>query len=311
MKIVFPSFIELTAVAKRRLEALNAEMHEDTPSGETETISRVKDAEIIIGKHLNITSSVIDGAPRLRYIIAPAVGFQSVDYKYAAIKGIPVQNCPGYNAIAVAEHAIELMFAVKRNLLSGAISLQAGEWDPALFKGTEASGKKMGLIGHGHIGKHIGTIATGLGMDVAFINSHSTEQELEKLIHRSDVLCVSLPLISGTDHFLDTRRLCLLQKHAILINVGRGATIDQKALIGLLQSGRIAGAGLDVFEHEPSTKKVSPEIATLVNLKNVVATPHMGYNTEETVERLSEVLLANIDSCLRNNPINVVNSVSK
>jgi D-3-phosphoglycerate dehydrogenase len=152
MRIVFPSHIDLNESARQKLVALNATMYDDVPREKGMIIRRVRHAEIIIGKHLEITSTIIDGASHLRYIIVPAVGFQSVDYDYAAAKGIPVLNCPGYNAIAVAEHAISLMFAVKRKLIEASASLKAGEWNLSGFKGTEAYGKELGLISYGQIG---------------------------------------------------------------------------------------------------------------------------------------------------------------
>jgi phosphoglycerate dehydrogenase-like enzyme len=307
ISIVFPSYIDLSESTKQKFMALNTTMYDDTPRKEAEIIRRVKDAEIIIGKHLGITPAVIDGAPRLRYVIVPAVGFQSVDYKYAAAKGIPVLNCPGYNAIAVAEHAVELMLTVRRKLLESTASLRSGEWTPSTFKGTEAYGKRLGLIGYGQIGKRIGDIAEGLGMKVSFINSSSSEEEQNEILQKSDVVCASLPLNTDTHHFLNMHRLSLLQEHCIVINVGRGSTVDQKALTSLLQSGRIAGAGLDVFEHEPRDSNPPEEIIALANMDNVIATPHIGYNTEETIERLGEVLLNNTDSCLVGKPINVIN----
>jgi phosphoglycerate dehydrogenase-like enzyme len=123
-------------------------------------------------------------------------------------------------------------------------------------------------------------------MKVTFTNSSSSEEELDKMLRNSDVLCISLPLNANTHRFLDMRRLSLLKKRCMLVNVGRDGTVDQEALATLLQSGHIAGAGLDVFESEPHDSKAPDEVAALVNLKNVVATPHIGYNTAETMERL-------------------------
>jgi phosphoglycerate dehydrogenase-like enzyme len=306
MQIVFPCDIQLSDKAKDELRSLGARFYPDMPIGEAQLIDRIKNAEIIVAKHAAISARVIDRAPQLRYIIAPSVGYQSVDCIHAVTKGVTVLNCPEYNSIAVAEHAIALLLAIKRQLLGSVASLRDGEWQPAAHQGNELYGKRMGIIGYGSIGKHIAQIAQGFGMHIAFVNSGSSAVERETLLRTSDVVCLALPLTPETRNYINVQSVRLLQPHAIIINVGRGVTIDQQELVAALKEGRLAGAGLDVFAAEPSTGKPSDAIVELARLPNVVATPHMAYNTEESEVRLGEVLLKNIRSCLAGKPIHVV-----
>ncbi|MBX6334753.1 hypothetical protein IRY61_05470 [Candidatus Saccharibacteria bacterium] len=289
------------------MQALGATVYDDTPSSEDEIIGRIRDAEVITANYIDITPNIIDQAKNLKYIIVPAVGFEWVDSAYAASKNIKVLNCPSYNSHAVAEHAIALLFAVSRRICEANTSLRNGAWQPQTLKGNEVWGKKLGLIGYGRVGKQIAKIAAGLGMSVSYVNSSSSPGDLDQLLINSDVIITCLPLNEETRQLIDQRRLMLLQPHAILINVGRGATIDQNALLRMLQEKRIKGAGLDVFDNEPLAGVPSEEIVAIANLPNVVATPHMAYNTEEAVNRLGQELIDNLKSCINNQPINVVN----
>jgi phosphoglycerate dehydrogenase-like enzyme len=306
MNVVFPDHIELTPEAEQGLKALGVTLYDDTPA-EAEIIARIADAEIITANYYDATPQVIDSAPKLKYIIVPAVGYEWVDHKYAAGKGIKVLNCPTHNSLAVAEHAIALMFALQRKLTWANQDLRSGAWGSKHFRGAELHGRQLGLIGYGRIGKQVKTMAEGLGMRVSHVNSSSSPQELDALLASSDITCLCLPLTGATHHLIDARRLSQIKPGAVLVNVGRGATIDQPALTQALKTGALAGAALDVFDGEPLTGKPSQAIIDLANLPNVVATPHIAYNTEETAARLGDELIKNLKSCLDGSPINVVN----
>lgn len=307
MKIVIPDYVDLLPAVKDKIREMGGTLYEDTPKDESVIIERIKDAEIITANYIDITANIIDNAPKLKYIIAPAVGYEWIDYKHAASKGIQVINCPTHNATAVAEHAIALLFAVKRKLVDASVSMRAGEWNHENFKGTETHGKKLGLMGYGKIAKKIEAMAKGLGMSVDHVNSSSSADEIDELLRTSDVVCMCLPLNDGTRGILDQRRLGLLQPHSILINVGRGATIDQKALINTLRDKKIAGAGLDVFVGEPfGDDPLNEDIPTIASQPNVVTTPHSAYNTAETAGRLGEELIENLEACVSGRPTNVV-----
>lgn len=307
MQIVITDQIELAEDITEKLQQLSATIYDGTPNEEAEIINRIKDAELITASYIDITPAIIDAAPKLKYIIVPAVGYEWVDYKYAASKGIKVLNCPTHNSLAVAEHAIALLFAAARKIVEANIALRAGKWQQDAHKGFELSGKKVGLVGYGNIGKNLQRIAEGLGMHVRYVNSRSTSEELEELLSESDVVVLCLPLTDSTRNLIDARRLGIMKLSAILINVARGAIVDQGALYDVLENHQIAGAGLDVFTGELFGDVPSEEIVKLSQLSNVVATPHIAYNTDEAALRLGTELLANIQSCVDGAPRNVVN----
>lgn len=305
MTIVLPDKINISDDYKNKLRALGAEVFDDLPDA-AELKTRIKDAEIITASYVDITPDIIDAAPNLKYIVVPAVGYEWVDTDYAASKGITTLNCPTFNSQAVAEHAISLLMAVNRNLITGTDELRAGKWNPQALVGNELAGKKLGLIGYGNAGTRIEKIATVLGLGVSYINSKSTAGEVDTLISNSDFVIICAPLNDSTRNLIDERRLNLLKSTAILVNVGRGAILDQNALIELLKNKKIRGAGLDVFDGEPLTGVPSATIVELAKLPNVVATPHIAYNTEEINDKQGAEILANIQSCVESSPINVV-----
>lgn len=307
MKIVITDRIDIDMEATEKLKQLPATVFEDVPKTDEEVITRVKDAEIITANYIDITPGIIDACPMLKYIIVPAVGYEWVDYNYATSKGIKVINSPAYNSLAVAEHAIALLFATIRNLYPAQTSLQVGKWQSRDFRGIELHGKKLGLVGYGNIGKNIDRMAKGLGMDCSYVNSVSKPKDIDNLLKNSDVVVLCAALNDETRGLIDARRLSLLKPNAYLVNVARGAMIDQDALMLCLREHKIAGAAFDVFADEPLTGEPNGKIVELAKLPNVVATPHIGYNTEETTHRLGKVMYANIVACLDGKPQNVVN----
>jgi len=307
MKIVILDLIGIPATAKHELKSLGADVYDDRPKNKAEIIDRIKDAEIITANYIDISSEIINAAPKLKYIIVPAVGFDWIDHEYAAERGIKVINCPTYVSLAVAEHALMLIFALARQLLEANSELRQGLWEPNKYAGFELDGKALGIVGYGSIGQRLEKLATGLSMPVNHVNSQSSPEDLDRLLKESDIVCLCLPLTKKTRHIIDERRLNLMKKTAYLINVARGAIVDQKALAKSLKDKQIAGAGLDVFDGEPLTGIPNDEIIELANLPNVVATPHTAWNTTGALERLGQEIVENIKACLKNKPTNVVN----
>jgi glycerate dehydrogenase len=305
--IVFPDRIDFDKQTLSKLHTLGAMLYSDTPHSEDVLIERVRDAEIIVANFATITSSVIDAAPKLKCIIVAAAGYDAIDYRYAATKGVPVLNCPTQNVEAVAEHAVTLMLAVSHRIVEAATDLRQGKWNGLDLVGTEVSHKKLGLVGYGKIGKLVEQKVSGLAMTVSHVNSTSSDAEVETLFRESDIVCLCLTLNEHTRNSIDKQKLGLLKKDAILINVARGGVIDQEALFELLSKEAIRGAGLDVYQDEPSGVNATDEIVKLAQLPNVVATPHIAYNTVETMKRLSDELLQDIESCVHGEPINKVN----
>jgi len=226
------------------LKELGADIYDDTPKETEEIKQRVAEAEIITANYITVTPEIIDAAPKLKYIISPAVGYDWIDASYATQKNIKVINCPTFVPLTVAEHAMALIFALAKRLLIIVPELKSGVWDANTHIGMELSGKKLGLVGYGNIGKNLEKIANGMGLQVSYVNSRSTPGELDALLKSSDIVCLCLPLNDKTHHLIDARRLKLLKKTAYLVNVARGAIIDQKALIESLKNQDFAGAGL-------------------------------------------------------------------
>jgi D-3-phosphoglycerate dehydrogenase len=291
-----------------QLRTMGADVHMDSNISQAEAAERIKDAEIITINYFDGDKELIDAAPNLKYIVSPAVGYDWIDADYAASKGIKLVNCPTFVPLPVAEQAMALLLTLAKRLPEVRADMQSGLWSTNDYVSFELAGKKLGLLGYGNIGKHLERMATGFGMAVSYTNSKSTPEEIDRLFQESDVVCLCLPLNDTTRHMVDARRLRMLKKSAYLINVARGAIVDQTALLEALRAGWFAGAGLDVFDGEPGTSgAMSDQIKELVALSNVVATPHSAFNTRESLDRKGAEILANIQACIDGAPMNVVN----
>ncbi|MBE9178198.1 hydroxyacid dehydrogenase [Oculatella sp. LEGE 06141] len=308
MNIAVPDYIDLLESDKAQLRTLGAvTIYDDTPDSDTEIIQRIAGAELITASWVDITAPIIQSNSNLKYIVVPAVGYDQVDVQAATQAGIKVINCPTHNALAVAEYTVGLILALSRQILPASAALRQGKWQPYDYLGTELKGKTVCLVGYGTIGREFATLAAALGMTVHSASSKTTSDELDTLIAAADILSLHVPLTPQTRHLIDARRLELMKPSAYLINTSRGAIADQTALLAALKQNQIAGAALDVFENEPVTGSPNAEILELATLDNVVATPHIAYNTEESRIRLGQELIVNIQACINGNPMNLVN----
>lgn len=308
MKIVLPDQLDLTPAARQFFTEHKAEMFHDIPDTPT-VIERIHDAEIITANYIDITAEIIDASDKLRYIVIPAVGYDWVDSGAATARGIIMVNCPTHNSHAVAEHAFALIFSSWKNIVQQQQLLASGTWAPTGFLGRELFSKTLGVIGTGKIGSDIRTMAHALGMNVLSVNSRSTQPEWDTLYTHSDIICTCIPLNTSTAHLINKESFEAMKTNCLFINVGRGGTVDTHALIHALQSGKISGAGLDVYENEPLTGYPPESIIELANMDNVVATPHSAWYTHESVERLSSEIVQVVQSCLDDIPINIVNNI--
>lgn len=307
MKIVIPDYIEIELVTGDLKLPWDLTIYKDLPKDEAELIERVKDAEIITANYVDIPASVIDACPNLKYIVVPSVGVEWVDLAYARSKNIAVLNCPTHNSSAVAEHAIGLFFAVQRKYLQSAKQVSDGVWDSRGLTGGELEGKEVVIIGYGNIGKRIEKKLSGFEVTCNHINSKTLSNETDELIANADVIFSCIPQNDETTNFVNAERIASMKPSATFINVGRGATVDEDALFDALKNNKIAGAGLDVFKNEPLVGDVPENIVRFAILDNVLAVGHIGYNTRETAIRLNNEMIADFESCLANNPINVIN----
>lgn len=308
MKIVIPDKLILDAESRIKLESFpDIKIYDDVVNDPQTIIERLKDAEVVTANYIDLTKEIIEALPKLKYVISPAVGYDWIDSKTATEKGIKILNCPTFNTQAVAEHAIALMFAVKRQILNANKSILNGKFDSMEYTGTEVSGKTLVCIGKGNIGSKILSMAKGLGMITDFIDTNTNAVDFNKKISNADVLVLSFPLNDKTKGLINEEKLSLLKSSAIVINIARGLVVDQDAFYKVLFENKIAGAGIDVFPKDETLKETNEDIMKFAKLPNVVATPHLAFNTKEAGDRLGAELISDIESCLDNNPINVVN----
>jgi len=267
--------------------------------------ARLADVDgVILGLDI-CDASVFERAPRLKTIARYGVGIDNVDLAAAARHGVVVTTTPGTNHLAVAELAIGLMFALARAIPRMAERVRAGSW--ARITGWELTGKTLGVIGFGAIGREVARRGLGLGMYVLAYDpwyrgdwAGATPVDLPDLLRQSRVVSLHCPLTPETAHMLDAERLALLPHGAIVINTARGGLIDEAALYAALVSGRLGGAALDVFQHEP------PESSPLLTLDTVIATPHVGAATAESIERTGMLAARNCLAVLRGEPCDFI-----
>jgi phosphoglycerate dehydrogenase-like enzyme len=242
------------------------------------------------------TAAMIEAAPRLRLIQKIGVGVNTIDLDAAKARDIPVCNLPGTNARAVAEHTLALMLATLRRLARFDAALRRGVWtDPVMQDGLgELGGRTIGLIGYGAIPQVLAPVLAALGGRLLYTarspkpDAIGEWRPLDALLAESDVISLHVPLTPETTRLIDAAALARLRPGAVLINTARGGLLDQPALTEALRSGRLAAAGLDVFENEP------PDVSDpLFSLPNVVLTPHVGWLTTGTFDRSFTVAAEN------------------
>lgn len=263
-----------------------------------------------------IDERLINEANNLKIIANYAVGYDNIDIRAATSKGIVVTNTPGVLTDSTADMAWALLFAVARRIVEGDRLTRSGKfegWAPMLLLGGDIVGKTLGIIGAGRIGTAMALRARGWNMNVIYTTQTSRNilleetvgakrVDLETLLGESDYISIHTPLTEKTKHMLGAREFSKMKKTAYLINTARGAVIDEAALVAALKDKQIAGAGLDVYEEEPSLKP------GLVDLDNVVLAPHLGSATRETRARMSIMVADNIIAVLKKQrPPNCVN----
>jgi D-3-phosphoglycerate dehydrogenase len=244
-------------------------------------------------------SSVIERADRLRVISRYGAGFSEIDLEAASERGIAVTNAPGANALAVAELAIGLIFCLARGLPKSISSARDNVWHRQL--GWELTGKTLGLIGLGAVGREVATRARALGMKVIAFDPFAKPDgipmlELEEILEQSDVISLHAPLTQDTNQLINHEKISRMRDGAILINTARGGLIDEVALEQALQSGKLAGAAADTLEEDP------PEDHPLLQLETFLYTPHIGANTIQSVERTGMMAAQNLIAVLRGEP---------
>jgi glyoxylate reductase len=293
-------------IETRMMELFNVKLNlDDHPLSQAELIEAVKVADVLVPTVTDrIDSGVLAQAgEKLRLIASFGTGVDHIDLATARQRGITVTNTPGVLTEDTADMTMALILAVSRRVSEGERLIRSGKWQgwgPMSMLGHRIYGKRLGIIGMGRIGQAVARRAKGFGLSVHYHNrrrvSAAVEQALEatywesldQMLSRMDIISVNCPHTPATYHLLSARRLKLLQKHVYVVNTARGEIVDENALTRMLDKNEIAGAGLDVFEHEPA---LNPK---LMKLDNVVLLPHMGSATIEGRVDMGEKVIINI-----------------
>lgn len=280
-----------------------------------ELLQRVKGVDALLSLLTDkIDTEVMDAAgPSLKIIANYAVGFDNVDLGAAKKRNIIVTNTPvSEMSESVAEFTMALLFAVARRVCEADVFTREKKytgWSPSLFLGMDLRGKTLGVIGAGRIGTRVAEIARlGLGMSIVYTSRKpdpdlSTRLSapflpLDQVLERADVVTLHVPLLPETKHLISTEQFSLMKKDAILLNTSRGPIVDEKALLRALRTGRIAGAGIDVYEAEPAIDTDPSDKLELRAMPNVVMTPHIASATIQTREAMGRLAAANIVAVL-------------
>ena len=278
---------------------------EDIALSRDELIAAMQDADVLVPTVTDdIDGDVIEAAgERLKLIANFGNGVDHIDLKAARARGIIVTNTPGVLTDDTADMTMALILSVPRRLAEGEKLARSGQWSgwsPGAMLGHRIGGKTLGIVGMGRIGQAVAARARGFGLTVHYHNRHRLPEALEaelaatwhadldEMLSGSDFVTIHTPHTDQTEQLIDARRLALLKPGSFVINTSRGTAIDESALVDALETGKIAGAGLDVFEHEP---QIDPR---LLALSNVVLLPHMGSATYEARAATGERVIRNI-----------------
>jgi D-3-phosphoglycerate dehydrogenase len=290
-------------------EHFDVDLNGDAPLEE-----RIGDYDgIVIRSATKLTAALLEGAGRLKVIGRAGVGVDNVDVDAATRRGIVVANAPESTVVSAAEHAVGLLVALARHIPQAHASLKQGRWERSSYGGIELEGKTLGVLGFGRIGQQVARRAVGLGMRVVAHDPFVAKERFRELgveradsaddvLGAADFLTLHLPLSDETRGFLDTGRLAKMRPGARLVNAARGELVDEESLLDALRSGHLAGAALDVFSTEPYT-------GPLLELDNVVVTPHLAASTEEAQDRagviVAEQVVAALEGGLVTNAVNI------
>ncbi|MFH1457603.1 MAG: phosphoglycerate dehydrogenase [Candidatus Omnitrophota bacterium] len=247
----------------------------------------IKDYDcLVVRSATKVTKDILSQAVKLKVIGRAGVGLDNVDLEAATQKGIIVMNTPAGNTISTAEHAMSMVLALSRNIPQANASTKKGEWKRSKFMGVELYGKVLGIVGFGRIGSEVARRALSFGMKVLAFDPFLSREvaqgigvelmELKDTLENSDYITVHTPLTEETKHMISTQEFAMMKKGVRVINCARGGIIDELALVAAIKEGKVAGAALDVFEKEPVAADNE-----LLQLDNVILTPHLGASTEE------------------------------
>ena len=276
-----------------KLDALCDKLTVFDSTSEDKALSRLTGNEILMTSKCPITRELMENSPQLKYIGCTATGYNNIDVEAAADLGIAVTNIPAYSTDAVAQHTIALMLELSNHVGLHNASVQEGQWsDNEYFcywkkSVTLLTGKSLGIIGYGAIGKRDAQIARALGMELNIFSQDPAGAM------KSDFVSLHCPLTRENRHMVNTEFLVNMKPGAILINTARGGLVDERALADAIKAGFIAGAALDVLEQEPPAKD-----CPLIGLDNCIITPHIAWSPKEMRQAVIDILAENLESWL-------------
>ena len=291
------------------------EIHDRTPAGKV--VERAKDAEVVFTNKTPLGEEALKQLPSLKYIGVLATGYNVINTEVAKQRGIIVANVPGYGTASVVQMTFALLLELCQHVQRHGDAVSYGKWTNAIdwcfwdFPLVELSGKTIGIIGFGNIGRQVADIATAFGMNIIGNSRTQTDQSARKnfkwanvpeLLAQSDVVSIHCPLFPDTNGLINKDSLKLMKSSSFLLNTSRGPIIVDEDLADALNNDVIAGAGIDVLSVEPP-----PNDNPLFSAKNCIITPHIAWATKEARARLMKTTVNNLSAFLEGNPVNVVN----
>lgn len=293
MKVLANDGLEISAINEIKKNGIYIETnHLD----KEELIENIKNYDVLVVRsNTKVTSDVLEAGAKgnLKLVIRAGVGIDNIDLDYAKKVGIKVSNTPDASSDSVAELALGHMFSVARYIAVANYTMRNGQWNKKQYKGSEIAGKILGIIGMGRIGKALAGKAKALGMKIIYADVLGKQDnlayefmDLDNLLKVSDYVSLHVPYDKDKGALISSREISMMKEGAVIINCARGKVVDEEALLEGLNSGKLAGAGIDVFEQEPSKN------TELINHERVSVTPHIGASTKEAQERIGKEVAA-------------------
>lgn len=293
MKVLANDGLEISAINEIKKNGIYIETnHLD----KEELIENIKNYDVLVVRsNTKVTSDVLEAGAKgnLKLVIRAGVGIDNIDLDYAKKVGIKVSNTPDASSDSVAELALGHMFSVARYIAVANYTMRNGQWNKKQYKGSEIAGKILGIIGMGRIGKALAGKAEALGMKIIYTDALGKQDnlayefmDLDNLLKVSDYVSLHVPYDKDKGALISSREISMMKEGAVIINCARGKVVDEEALLEGLNSGKLAGAGIDVFEQEPSKN------TELINHERVSVTPHIGASTKEAQERIGKEVAA-------------------
>jgi D-lactate dehydrogenase len=317
---IYSLWPELVDYTKKKLRSLPSSLHTAPLS---DALLDTSTEILVVFIESPVTKETIAKLPKLKHIITMSTGFDHIDLKTAKKRGIAVSNIPSYGENTVAEHAFALILGLTRKLFDSVKRVKEGVYDFHGLRGTDLKGKTLGIIGTGRIGAHVARMARGFDMNIIAYDVHPDKNLARNLglvyapvttvLKKADILTLHTPLLKSTEHLINKKNLRLMKPGSFLVNTARGGLVDGEALLEALNSGHLAGAGLDVLEDENLLQhyeevmsgkdagkkaKVSLVNNLLIDHPKTIITPHNAFNSTEALQRIIDGTITTINASL-------------